>query len=34
MWGGVVDGFSLDLLSIPCLWGSNTYYLNDLGELT
>ena len=30
-WG---DGCSLDMLNIPCLGDSNTYYQNDLGELT
>ena len=28
------DGCSLDMLNIPCLGDSNTYYQNDLGELT
>ena len=30
-WG---DGCSLDMLNIPCLGDSNTYYQIDLGELT
>ena len=36
VWGaGVVgDGWSLDMLNIPCLGESNTYYHSDLGELT
>ena len=28
------DGCSLDMLNIPCLGDSNTYYQNGLGELT
>ena len=28
------DGCSLDMLNIPCLGESNTYYQNDLRELT
>ena len=36
VWGAEVggDGCSLDMLNIPCLGDSNTYYQNDLGELT
>ena len=36
LWGGRGwrDGCSLDMLNIPCLGDSNTYYQNDLGELT
>ena len=36
VWGAGVgeDGCSLDMLNIPCLGDSNTYYQNDLGELT
>ena len=36
VWGAGVggDGCSLDMLNIPCLGDSNTYYHNDLGELT
>ena len=36
LWGVVVvgDGCSLDMLNIPCLGDSNSYYQNDLGELT
>ena len=36
VWGAGVggDGCSLDMLNIPCLGESNTYYQNGLGELT
>ena len=36
VWGAEVggDGCSLDMLNIPCLGDSNTYYQNGLGELT
>ena len=36
VWGAGVggDGCSLDMLNIPCLGDSNTYYQSDLGELT
>ena len=36
LWGAGLggDGCSLDMLNIPCLGDSNTYYQNDLGELT
>ena len=36
VWGAEVggDGCSLDMLNIPCLGESNTYYQNGLGELT
>ena len=36
VWGVGVgdDGCSLDMLNIPCLGDSNSYYQNDLGELT
>ena len=36
VWGAGIggDGCSLDMLNIPCLGESNTYYQNGLGELT